>query len=490
MFDLETHTRQFTSDDGEINVEAMQAANLDNRIRAEALETDLIALAGQMNAAEYRFIRLLGEFDDTGGWRGEGIRSFSHWLNWKIGMGAVMAREKVRVARALPDLPLIDAAFSSGAVSYSKVRAMTRVATPENEQFLLQIAEHGTASQMEYLVRKYETCKRLEEPKDSDAWKREKFLRCCQDENGMLVIRARLPIEEGALVVQALDLIQAENKKQQEEAVAVEATANGSEAEDTVSDSAEVKVNSSNVSAESFSAGMTREDYRANRASSLTQLAEYYLEGRGREASHHALGEKYQLFVHVNANPVNSQHRINTADSACIDQGHRFLSLEVARRLACDASLTRVLEDDAGNVLDIGRRSRIIPRAMAHALRIRDGGCRYPGCCQRTRVDAHHIKHWAEGGETSMENLVRLCRFHHGLLHKGEYRLHREMTGELVFTNRRNERIVQSFCPQFPGIPEAEDCLDPDIDANIAKSKWLGDSLDIQYALLCMYQRE
>ena len=131
---------------------------------------------------------------------------------------------------------------------------------------------------------------------------------------------------------------------------------------------------------------------------------------------------------------------------------------------------------------------------MSHALRIRDGGCRFPGCCRNHYTDAHHIKHWAEGGETSMENLVTLCRFHHGLLHKGDYHIQRDASGDLVFTNSRNEVIKRSFFPQFlsttssSGYPNADDCLDLGIDETTAKSKWDGDQLDIDHALHCMYQ--
>jgi hypothetical protein len=132
---------------------------------------------------------------------------------------------------------------------------------------------------------------------------------------------------------------------------------------------------------------------------------------------------------------------------------------------------------------------------MSHALRIRDGGCRYPGCTQNHYTDSHHIKHWAHGGETSMENLVTLCRFHHGLLHKGllhkdGYQLARDEAGDLVFTNSHNEIITQSFYPQFQGDPCADDCLDPSIDEHRANSKWAGDSMDIQYTLQCMFHSE
>jgi hypothetical protein len=122
-------------------------------------------------------------------------------------MGMMMGREKIRVALSLPDLPLIDAAFSSGTISYSKVRAMTRIATPENEAFLLQIAEYGTANHMVYLVRNYQRCTRLQEPNEDESWQQQKVLSRHQDETGMYVINARLPPEEGALIIKALEII-------------------------------------------------------------------------------------------------------------------------------------------------------------------------------------------------------------------------------------------------------------------------------------------
>ena len=217
MFDLVQHTKNYSGSDGSVDIDAMMQNNIDRRVRSEELEIEILTLAGQMNAVQYRFIKLLAEFDENGGWRGDGIHSFAHWLNWKIGMGMMMGREKIRVARSLVDLPLIDQAFSQGKVSYSKVRAMTRVATPENEKFLLQIAEYGTANHMEFLVRKYQYCKRLQEPRESENWKRYKDLGWYQDETGMIVINARLPPEEGALVIRALEIIQAENRRKKEE---------------------------------------------------------------------------------------------------------------------------------------------------------------------------------------------------------------------------------------------------------------------------------
>ncbi len=458
--------------------------NLRRRALYETLENELVTLAGQINAANYLFIKKLAEFDENDGWHGEGIKSFSNYLNWKIGMSSVMAREKVRVARALRDLPLIDAAFSKGEVSYSKVRAMTRVATPENETYLMEKARNGTAAQMDLLVRKYELCRRLDEPDPREDWKRCKSLEWHQDESGMYVIKGQLPPEEGALVIKAIETHSDSLRKDRWKREELERQQD------------QVKVDSKNVPAGTFSRGMSRDDFLADRASALTHMAEHFLdrscEGPSADASSApsgSLGEKYQVFLHVNANPASTSYKIGHTDNCSIDN-QRFISTAAARRLSCDASLTIVTEDDSGSVLNIGRRTRIIPRAMAHALRIRDGGCRFPGCtCAQRYTDAHHVRHWAEGGETRIDNLITLCRFHHGLLHRGEYRIHRDESAHFIFTNRRNEVMVQALYPQFshPGTWAPEQLGLEHVDEHAAESAWGGERMDIQQAIACLY---
>lgn len=175
---------------------------------SEMLEGEILTLAGQINAADYRLIKLLDEFDDNNGWQGDGIKSFAHWLNWKIGMGHMMARKKVRVAKVLRVLPMIDRAFANGEISYSKVRAMTRVATHSNEQFLLQIAEYGTAQHVEYLVKKYRLAKRLNEPlEEFENWRRQKGCLWHQGEAGLFVFDIRLPPEDGMMLVKAINRV-------------------------------------------------------------------------------------------------------------------------------------------------------------------------------------------------------------------------------------------------------------------------------------------
>ena len=128
------------------------------------------------------------------------------------------------------------------------------------------------------------------------------------------------------------------------------------------------------------------------------------------------------------------------------------LAPDTARRIACDGSLLRITDDAAGNPLDIGRKTRAVPPAMQRALRSRDGGCRFPGCTHDRFVDAHHIRHWANGGETSLDNLALLCRRHHRLVHEGGFGIERIADGALRFT-RPDGRVIA----KHPRLPDARD---------------------------------
>ena len=126
-----------------------------------------------------------------------------------------------------------------------------------------------------------------------------------------------------------------------------------------------------------------------------------------------------------------------------------------SRRIACDSSIVTIKEDQNGEPLSIGRRSRTIPPPMRRALRARDKGCRFPGCTNTRFVDGHHIEHWADGGETSLDNLVMLCRHHHHLVHEGGFICENSADGEIRFKDQR-ERPLQSSAT-MPGIAANDD---------------------------------
>src|SRR2546427_4256102 len=128
---------------------------VDTEVPIERLEVDICELAGHLNAATARWLGLIAEFDRREGWASWEVVSCAHWLAWKCGLGLVAAREHVRVARALESLPAIAAAFAAGELSYSKVRALTRMATPETDVELAALAHHATAAHLDRLARAY-----------------------------------------------------------------------------------------------------------------------------------------------------------------------------------------------------------------------------------------------------------------------------------------------------------------------------------------------
>ncbi|MCH8134505.1 MAG: DUF222 domain-containing protein [Proteobacteria bacterium] len=128
-----------------------------------------------------------------------------------------------------------------------------------------------------------------------------------------------------------------------------------------------------------------------------------------------------------------------------------------SRRIACDCSLIKLTEDENGEPLSIGRKSRSIPPAIHRALRARDHGCRFPGCTNTQFIDGHHIRHWADGGETRLDNLVQLCRRHHRLVHEGGFGCERRSDGKLVFTDQRGNILAEYF--DLPSIAQDENAI-------------------------------
>jgi hypothetical protein len=161
----------------------------------DELEAKITELWGHLNAATYRFLTLVADFDREQAFKRHGLVNTAQWLNWQCGIGPVAAREKVRVARSLEQLPEIADAFAKGQISYSKVRAMTRVATPVNESVLVHVAHHGTAAHVEKLVRKYHWTQRRDAAKQAQRQHEQRSVSCFFDSDDEFVLTARLPRE-------------------------------------------------------------------------------------------------------------------------------------------------------------------------------------------------------------------------------------------------------------------------------------------------------
>jgi hypothetical protein len=170
------------------------------------------------------------------------------------------------------------------------------------------------------------------------------------------------------------------------------------------------------------------------------------------------------------------------------------LPVETVHRLACDASVVSVLEDEEGEPLNVGRKTRSIPPALRRALNARDRGCRFPGCSNTRYVDAHHIHHWAKGGETKLSNLVQLCRFHHRQVHEGRVVVQVLDDGALRFVRPDGESF-ESVAPDhtrplsdWRQVPEQHEQEGIRIDEKTAATRWRGETMDYGLAIEVLLQ--
>jgi hypothetical protein len=418
------------------DVDAVQRSTLRRMNAVDDLERigeEIATLAAHVHAATYRLLVLLAKFDERGGWSGSGFRSCAHWLSWRTGIALGAAREKVRTARALPALPRVSDAMRRGELSFAKVRAITRVATPENEPGLLEVARSGTAAHVERIVRAWRRVDTLEEQHAERERHESRHLSLHIDHDGMYVLRGRLDPEVGALLEKAL------------------------EAADSLNDPTPAA---------------------QRRADALGLVAERALSSP--DASHRTA---FEVVLHVDTDTLQ---RDSATGHAVIAGGGR-VSAETSRRLACDAGHTAMTSDESGNTLTVGRRTRTVPASIRRALEHRDERCRVPGCELRY-CDAHHIVHWADGGATALDNLVLLCRRHHRAVHEEGFRIERDAAGGFRF-HRPDGREL----PHVPPAPTLETdlatlhraqglAIDPDALAAFST----GQSLDIDIALVTL----
>jgi hypothetical protein len=463
------------------------------------LADEITELASHIHAATCRWLGLVAEFDTRGGWGEWGCRSCSHWLSWRCSISPVAAREHVRVAHRLEELPLIRGAFAEGRLSYSQVRALTRVENVEREEELLSLARHATAAQLERLVRAYHGV--VARARVAAGGGPDRYVTWDHADDGSLLLRARLPAEEGAVVLAALQAAvergasaealaaapasagpPAVEAASADGAVSAEAAAADRKSHDARSDfnaaeapafeSAEAPAFESAEAPSFQDASAEAPSLGERRADALVLMADTLLanepNGRG--------GDRFQVVVHVDVMTLrDGDGESELADGAPIDG-------ETARRLACDSAIVPLLER-AGRPLGVGRKTRSVPPALRRALASRDRGCRFPGCASHRTVDAHHIEHWANGGATNLENLVQLCRHHHRLLHEGGYTVTK--AGSRFVFRRPDGRQIRAF-PRKPrgcssALPESNLRDGHAIDPEATVTLWAGERFDLGY---------
>ena len=485
------------------------------------------------------------------------------------------------MARALAELPKLSDAMRRGAVSYSKLRAVTRVATPETEQALLDVALAGTAAHVEQVVRTWRRVDRAAEQAEEQQRHESRALDTWVDDDGMVVVRGRLTPEVGAVVRRALEAaLDAAAPNAGGAAAGGDGQPRSAAADGAAEDAAEATVPT----------------IAQRRADALGMVAECALTGGLDKGT---AGDRYQVVVHVDADtladggqandggadesvpddnaagdgaamadgrgvaadaagvagrvtaapdvPAGTSRQCAAAAPAAVDDascapaggangpapsaarpapevagpvrpaaraaarrqsacpgpagggsvldeaGGIHVSAETARRLACDAATVTMHHGPAGEVLDVGRRTRTISPALRRALAARDGHCRFPGC-QARRADAHHVEHWAHGGATALDNLVLLCRRHHRAVHEGGFRVALGAAGNVRFVRPDGRPLEEAPpLPAVTGPPLAPVAARLEqagirVGPQTGTPAWRGERLDLDWAISVLWR--
>jgi hypothetical protein len=378
----------------------------------------------QADALHYRAMKLLVEFDRREAWKDTGFSSTAEWLTWRIGIKLGAARERLRTALALEELPAISEAMKNGELSFSKTRALTRVATADNETALLDFALAGSAANLERMVSGWKAMDRKSEVTAEQIRYRSRRLSAFVDTDGMVVVRGRLDPETGALFMRAVE------------------AASDSLFRQTSSDAADGAADDGTPATDDAATDNIKPEQR--RADALGLMAERALaagfrNADGDEVVSGSRAERYQVMLHVEAGTLEEDGEAGQSE---LEDGTR-VSAETSRRIACDAGLVTITHAPDGSVMGAGRRSRTIPPSLRRALEARDRGCRFPGCGLRF-TDVHHVKHWADGGETSLSNTALLCKRHHRAVHEGGVRICIDVDGQVVFFTPRGKALFDA----------------------------------------------
>jgi len=419
----------------------------------DRLGDEIAELAAHLDAATARLLDLIREFDARGGWN-TGFRSCAAWLSWRVGLAPGAAREHVRVARALGALPLLARALARGELSYAKVRALTRVAIPETEERLLAVGRAGSAEHVERIVRGWRRVDRQAEAREAALQHGSRALHVYPDSDGTVRIKGRLTAEVGALLVQALTAARETLYQQRRAKDAATGPADVSEEPPTM---------------------------EQQQADALVLLAE--------TALHHGIdpgtpGERYQVVVHVDAEVLADP---DAPGQSVLEDGAR-VPAGTSQRLACDASRLVMRHGRDRRVVEVDSRTRTIPPALRRALHHRDRGCRFPGCGLRFG-QGHHIRHWAQGGPTTLSNLALLCRRHHRAVHEDGYQMERQPDGELRFY-RPDGQLLPDVPPAravagdpMKALRARHEAAGLRIHARTATPGWVGERLDLGWAI-------
>lgn len=427
----------------------------------DQLADGILTWSGRIAAGEARLLLLIAEFDRREAWGGHGLLSCAHWLSWRTSLSPAAAREKVRVARALTDLPLLQEAFEAGRLSYSQVRAVTRVATPEDQERWLDAARCSTAGQLERVVRGVRRARKVDEDAadpERAAWRMQASK--TYDDDGNAVYRLVLPAEQAAVLDAALEAVRVELERRAPAGASAEA--------------------SSPQQADADASAEASSPHPPPLADVFVAMAQTVLAGASPTAARKA---RAQLTAQID--PLTGWGRLRDGELLPPTSLRQVLTTLPGRgglvrlRPVSEADLRR---------FDLGRTQRLPSIALRELLGTFDGQrCRFPGCTRRRRLHAHHVRSWRDGGRTDLDNLVLVCARHHTLVHQHGFVLTLQPDRRLTVATAGGVPLLHH--PGLPWRPAAE--LDPHrrITAGTLPPDHVAARIDLGYAVMVLAQQ-
>ena len=425
----------------------------------EQLEAHIWQGAANLTAAEHDWLFAVAEFDRRRGWERWATASCAHWLSWQVGLDLRAAREKVRVAHALVAFPVIARAMADGSLSYSKVRAITRIATDATQQGLVEIALNGTTNQVERLVSAHRRAAPHPDDREVAQWAHRGMWHEVQPD-GSVTITLRLPPEQATSFLSSAELFTPPS----------EVLADG-----------------------------TRDSRAARRADGAVGMAAaaHAADAEGRSTS----ATRYLVTLHADiatfgsgADDDDDADGGGGADGGCLCEIEGYgdacelpigIATGTARRLLCDADVQIVIARN-GKVVSISDKSSLVTGKQRRLVLARDRCCQFPGCARRAGVDVHHLQHRANKGTNDLRNLTVLCRFHHHRLHEQGWKARR--IGERLEFTRPDGTIVTDRQPAASG--SAATVHAKGRTADDGRSRWEGDRLDLSRAFEALASHE
>jgi hypothetical protein len=380
----------------------------------ERLEAEIYQGAADIGAATARWLVLVGEYNRRRAYESWECLSMAQWLVGHLGISVITARQYVQVAETLPNFPILRAAFESGELAYSRVRALCRVITTGQEQELVDLARHLTAPQLERFVAGVARCTAQGDVASAAAaWDRRR-LSIRFDEDGSCVVSARLNADQGAALRRAVELDVGRHERD------------------------------------------PHDSFEQRRADALIRLI---AAGHERLETTNSDNAESDDGTDREVRPLVIVHRYPDGDEL---QGGPAIPGVVAERLLCEGDRLEAIHrqtthaksphnnstnDTSGKKAAVfdesvvyGRKRRHRTAAQFRALLDRDQGCRFKGCASKNGLHAHHLRRWVDGGLTVTSEMVLLCHRHHTAVHDRGWTIVGNPAGELLFVPP-NQRI-------------------------------------------------